>query len=464
MLIAPLKTFIIYARADEDYKKQLLLHLRPLVNSRLLEVWHDGNILPGEDWEKAIKKELKSSELVIVLVSVHSLNSDFIQTKELRMALEQLDAGLNRVVPILVSPCAWRWDPIVSRLQALPLAPQVGLLAVSEWTNANLAWTSAVEQIGSMVQEVLEKRNKTKSQLQEKEERIVWEEERTRLVNQSYYAKVQKSQAEQQSLKVTAVSSIFRNRNAQFLSLALLCILVFGAVKFFIGSGKVRAPGAYLKTSVLDGAPVTIDVIEYVLGNGLDQQSYFEKNLKGHCFLNPDKQQKIQRGTQITAEYLGTCAGVYPNKDLPQGTVVNDFVWVVAAKPGSEYEHNELRDFSHGTDSNPTLGYLRDKLLNKPKIFLGDAPYCVQCGLTLKAEKDRFNTANIERCGGIYLKKEVSPGTALTDDLLEEVPVPLCQQKYPDVVYKKTDVVGMHLSSTRVKTFPAGSLLKFSDF
>lgn len=44
----PLKTFIIYARSDEDYKKQLLLHLRPLVSRRAIEVWHDDNILPGE--------------------------------------------------------------------------------------------------------------------------------------------------------------------------------------------------------------------------------------------------------------------------------------------------------------------------------------------------------------------------------------------------------------------------------
>ena len=68
----PLKTFIIYARSDEAYKQQLLLHLRPLRNSGLLSVWHDGNILPGEDWEKAIKKELSSSDLVLMLVSAHS--------------------------------------------------------------------------------------------------------------------------------------------------------------------------------------------------------------------------------------------------------------------------------------------------------------------------------------------------------------------------------------------------------
>ena len=144
MKAAPLKTFIIYARADAEYKRQLLLHLKPLIVSKLLTVWHDGNILPGEDWEKAIKTELKASELVIVLVSVESLNSDFIQTEELHTALEQLDAGQTRVVPVVVSPCAWKFDPVLSKLQALPTYTNKGIFPVSLWSNRDHAWTTIV--------------------------------------------------------------------------------------------------------------------------------------------------------------------------------------------------------------------------------------------------------------------------------------------------------------------------------
>ena len=170
MTSAPLKTFIIYARDDEAYKSQLLLHLRPLVVSGLLTVWHDGNILPGEDWEKAIKKELKSSELVIMLVSVNSLNSDFIQTEELRTALDGLDAGLTRVVPVVVSPCVWKFDPVIRRLQALPLSGADGVLPVSEWKNANLAWAKVVEAIGDMVMELNERRREQQQQDADRQE------------------------------------------------------------------------------------------------------------------------------------------------------------------------------------------------------------------------------------------------------------------------------------------------------
>ncbi len=56
---APLKTFIIYARADAQFKDELLTHLRPFVKSGLLQRWVDSDLLPGEEWEKRIEKELE---------------------------------------------------------------------------------------------------------------------------------------------------------------------------------------------------------------------------------------------------------------------------------------------------------------------------------------------------------------------------------------------------------------------
>ncbi|MBK8193515.1 MAG: toll/interleukin-1 receptor domain-containing protein [Lewinellaceae bacterium] len=86
----PLKTFIIYARKDESFKDDLLLHLKgTLIETRHLEVWQDGAILPGEEWEKAIEKQLEAAEIFLVLLSIHSLTSEFIRKKELVKALEK---------------------------------------------------------------------------------------------------------------------------------------------------------------------------------------------------------------------------------------------------------------------------------------------------------------------------------------------------------------------------------------
>lgn len=96
--------------------------------------------------------------MVIVLVSVESLNSDFIQTQELRTALDRLHAGLTRVVPVIVSPCVWKFDPILKKMQALPSAGPEGVRPVSEWSSNHLAWTNVAERIGDMVEDVFQKR------------------------------------------------------------------------------------------------------------------------------------------------------------------------------------------------------------------------------------------------------------------------------------------------------------------
>jgi len=151
-VLLPLKTFIIYARADEAHKNQLLLHLRPLTNSGLIAVWHDGNIQPGEAWEKRIEAELDQSDLVLLLVSANSLNSDFIQYKELQTALDRLRQGVSRVVPVIVSHCAWKYDPVLSGLQAEPLYLGQGPMAVEDpvWRTHHQAWTRVVESVGEL--------------------------------------------------------------------------------------------------------------------------------------------------------------------------------------------------------------------------------------------------------------------------------------------------------------------------
>jgi formylglycine-generating enzyme required for sulfatase activity len=160
MSAASLKTFIIYARADEAHKKRLLLQLRPLVNAGLIDVWHDGEILPGESWEQRIMQELKASQLVLMLVSAHSLNSAFIQDKEFKVALEKTKSGQGVVVPVVVDHCAWQWDPVLSGLQALPAFEGKGIHPVTDtdiWKNENKAWTVVVNDIGRLVTEYNQK-------------------------------------------------------------------------------------------------------------------------------------------------------------------------------------------------------------------------------------------------------------------------------------------------------------------
>jgi formylglycine-generating enzyme required for sulfatase activity len=189
---AALKTFIIYARSDEAHKTHLLRHLRPLMNSKLLNVWHDGNIQAGEDWKTAIKKELESSDLVLMLVSANAFASDFIQGNELRTALERLSKGLTRVVPIIVSPCSWKFDPVLAGLQALPLFGSEGPKPVTDrvWQTQDEAWSNVVENLGNMALDLQSQRQAALDKaatIKEKEEKANIEQARLLAIQEREY-------------------------------------------------------------------------------------------------------------------------------------------------------------------------------------------------------------------------------------------------------------------------------------
>ncbi len=157
---APLQTFIIYARADEAHKNELLRHLKgTLIASGALRVWQDGNLLPGEEWEKSIKHHLTKSDLVLVLVSSDALSSDFINTEELRLALEQRAAGRTTVVPIILRSCLWGAHPVLRGLQGLPK----NMKPVKSYHDADEAWTEVLEGLERILAELVGKNAPSKA-------------------------------------------------------------------------------------------------------------------------------------------------------------------------------------------------------------------------------------------------------------------------------------------------------------
>ena len=116
----PLKTFIIYAREDRPAVNDLRKHLALLEKKELLELWFDGEILAGENWDRSIKRKLEQAELVLLLISVDFINSDYIEKTELKDALQRHHDGLARLIPIIVHPCDWAEYFEIGQFQALP--------------------------------------------------------------------------------------------------------------------------------------------------------------------------------------------------------------------------------------------------------------------------------------------------------------------------------------------------------
>jgi formylglycine-generating enzyme required for sulfatase activity len=154
MPTTPLKTFIIYARADAVYKDELLAHLHLFVENELIEKWVDSDLLPGEDWEKTIERELEAAHLVLMLVSADALRSEFIRKKELKTALEKKRAGNARVVPILVRDCMWKLHADLSEIQLLPKDENGRIRGVSGWVSRDSAWTSVCDELYTLILEL----------------------------------------------------------------------------------------------------------------------------------------------------------------------------------------------------------------------------------------------------------------------------------------------------------------------
>ncbi len=81
-----LNLFISYSHADEDLKNKLLKHLQPLKMQNLIAEWHDGQIKAGDDWNRAISDNLNKAQIVLLLISIDFINSNFCYRIELEKA------------------------------------------------------------------------------------------------------------------------------------------------------------------------------------------------------------------------------------------------------------------------------------------------------------------------------------------------------------------------------------------
>ena len=83
----PVDLFYSYAHEDEKLRDELDGHLALLRRKGVIRPWHDRGIVPGQKWDEAIDAQLSTADLILLLVSMDFLNSDYIWGKELATAL-----------------------------------------------------------------------------------------------------------------------------------------------------------------------------------------------------------------------------------------------------------------------------------------------------------------------------------------------------------------------------------------
>ncbi len=105
------KIFFSYSKEDRAYLDKLLKALHPLKRNEEIVPWDDSQLVPGEDWDAAIKAELEDADIILLLVSPDFLATDYIWKVEIEKAMERHRNGSSIVIPVFVRPCLWTETP-----------------------------------------------------------------------------------------------------------------------------------------------------------------------------------------------------------------------------------------------------------------------------------------------------------------------------------------------------------------
>lgn len=147
----PVKIFISYAHKDEAYKDKLVTSIANLKRQGFVSAWEDRQIPIGGEWDHHIKSALNDADVILLLISMDFIASQYCFDVEVARAIERHnDPNDNaRVVPVIIRPADWQ-DTAFAKLQALPK----GALPVSKWEDEDEAYLDIVNQLKKLIKEM----------------------------------------------------------------------------------------------------------------------------------------------------------------------------------------------------------------------------------------------------------------------------------------------------------------------
>jgi len=144
----PVRIFISYAYKDSNYLLQLEKHLAPLVQNKLIEVFSDRYITPGEKFAESIRKKLSESEVILLLISPDFFDSDYIQDVEMKIAFKRQREGGVVIIPIILRYTDWKTVEQLRNLIALP----EGGKPVASFSDPDIAMANIVQAVRKLAE------------------------------------------------------------------------------------------------------------------------------------------------------------------------------------------------------------------------------------------------------------------------------------------------------------------------
>ncbi|MCU0553140.1 MAG: toll/interleukin-1 receptor domain-containing protein, partial [Leptolyngbya sp. Prado105] len=147
-MVRAVHVFVSYSHEDELLRVELGKHLSSLRRSQAIAEWHDRKIDAGAEWAKQIDHNLKSADVILLLISPAFIASEYCSSVELTQAMERHEAGTACVIPIILRPCYWKNEPF-AKLQAYPKNAK----PVTTWENPDEAFLDIVHGICGAVEQ-----------------------------------------------------------------------------------------------------------------------------------------------------------------------------------------------------------------------------------------------------------------------------------------------------------------------
>jgi LuxR family transcriptional regulator, glucitol operon activator len=145
-----IKLFYCYAHEDRVLRDQLEKRLSGLKRYYHIVNWHDREILPGQDWERAIDEQLNSADIIFLLISPDFMASDYCYGIEMQHALQRHKEGNCLVIPILLRPTHWEGEPF-GRLQLLPTDAR----PITRWPDRDEAFQDVAKEVSRAIKALL---------------------------------------------------------------------------------------------------------------------------------------------------------------------------------------------------------------------------------------------------------------------------------------------------------------------
>ena len=139
--------FISYSSKDADLMDDLLTQLKVLaISDHQIEIWQDGLLEPGMEWDQGIKEKLHAAHIVLMLISARFLTTNYIWNIEVQDTLSRQQKGEVTALPVILSSCAWMQTPL-AQFQALPRKGR----PITDFPNKDVALLEVVNGVSRVI-------------------------------------------------------------------------------------------------------------------------------------------------------------------------------------------------------------------------------------------------------------------------------------------------------------------------